>query len=232
MYFEHNNAIWNDFPTLAAGLLVVEQVSPAMPLASRVHHYVDQAKARLQGTTESELPEIQAWRRAFAQMGLKPTQYRSAAEALLRRLRREGDLPALHPLVDLCNALSVAWALPVAVIDLDQIDGYIEVRYADGDEIYTAWSGETEHPDAREVIFADAGRAVHARRWTFRQSRQSTLSEHTRRALVASEGLHAGAASDVAALIDTLAAELTAARFAPAGHTLLSAPMPRWELPA
>jgi DNA/RNA-binding domain of Phe-tRNA-synthetase-like protein len=37
-------------------------------------------------------------------MGLKPTQYRCAPEALLRRLRKEGTLPPLHPLVDLCNA--------------------------------------------------------------------------------------------------------------------------------
>ena len=67
---------------------------------------------------ESELAEISAWRRAYAQMGLKPTQYRSAAEALLRRFRRGEELPRLHPLVDLCNAISLAFALPVAVFDL------------------------------------------------------------------------------------------------------------------
>lgn len=66
---------------------------------------------------ESEFGQIQAWRRAFSQMGLKPTQYRCAAEALLRRLRKEHSLPRLHPLVDLCNAASAAYAIPVAVFD-------------------------------------------------------------------------------------------------------------------
>ncbi len=59
------------------------------------------AAERLAGRTESELEEIQAWRRAFARMGLKPTQYRCAAESLLRRFRKEGALPRIHPVVDL-----------------------------------------------------------------------------------------------------------------------------------
>src|SRR5262249_47895012 len=83
---------------------------------------------------KAELPEIQAWRRAFTTMGLKPTQYRCASESLLRRLRKEGSLPPLHPLVDLCNAISLAFAIPVAVFDASQITGDLCVRYADGAE--------------------------------------------------------------------------------------------------
>ncbi len=60
-------------------------------------------------------------------MGLKPTKYRSAAEALLRRFRREGELPRLHSVIDLCNAMSLAFALPVAVFDLAQVDQFLEV---------------------------------------------------------------------------------------------------------
>ena len=75
------------------------------------------AKSRLQAGAESDLPAIQAWRRVFARRGLKPTQCRCAAEALLRRLRKESLLPPLHPLVDLCNAVSVAHAIPIAVFD-------------------------------------------------------------------------------------------------------------------
>jgi DNA/RNA-binding domain of Phe-tRNA-synthetase-like protein len=39
---------------------------------------------------------------------MKPTQYRCASEALLRRFRKEGALPRIHPLRDLCNAVSLA----------------------------------------------------------------------------------------------------------------------------
>lgn len=229
MYFEHDTAIWEAFPTLVPGVLLVEQVRPDIEVSARLAPLFDRARARLLGATESDLPEIQAWRRAFSQMGLKPTQYRSAAEALLRRFRKEDSLPSLHPLVDLCNAVSLAYALPVAVIDLDHVEGFIRVRHADGDELYHSFGGEEEQPEPGEVIFADAARRVHARRWTFRQSKHSTVADGTRRALIVSEGLHATAAADVAALLDTLEAELVAAGFAPARRAILTAAAPRWD---
>jgi DNA/RNA-binding domain of Phe-tRNA-synthetase-like protein len=50
-------------------------------------------------------------------MGLKPTQYRCASEALLRRFRKDGSLPWIHPLVEVCNPVSLAYAIPIAVAD-------------------------------------------------------------------------------------------------------------------
>ncbi len=79
-------------------------------------------------------------------MGLKPSQYRSAAEALLRRFRKEDSLPSLHPAVDVCNAISVAFALPVAILDISKIDSFVEVCRAKGDEVYLSFNGEIEHP--------------------------------------------------------------------------------------
>jgi len=168
------------------------------------------AKARLADGPESEFPEIQAWRRAFARMGLKPTQYRCAAESLLRRFRKEGSLPRLHPLVDLCNAVSLAFAVPVAVLDADQIAWPLEVRYAAGDEDYLTFGGETEHPAPGEVIFADEAGQAHARRWTNRQSGRSAVSPATTTVLIVAEALHERAPSDVPELIKTLTAEIAA----------------------
>jgi DNA/RNA-binding domain of Phe-tRNA-synthetase-like protein len=231
MYFYHTTAIWDEFPQLVPGLLLVESITPESGVAAQLEPFCDRAKARLAAGPESDLPEVAAWRRAYAQMGMKPTQYRSAAEALLRRFRREGTLPQLHPLVDLCNAVSLAFALPVAVFDLDGVAGYLEVRHATGAEEYLAFSGEIEAPEPGEVIFADAANQVHARRWTFRQSRRSTVGAATRRALIVSEGLHATAAADVPALIDALAGEITSVWGAPAGQAVLTAERARWEFP-
>jgi DNA/RNA-binding domain of Phe-tRNA-synthetase-like protein len=232
MYFCHTPAIWADFPTLVPGLLLVEGVRAEIDAAPRVAPLVAQAQARLAETSEGELPEVQAWRRAFGQMGLKPTQYRSAAEALLRRIRKGEGLPALHPLVDICNAVSVAFALPVAALDLDQIEGFVEVGYAAGNEHYLAFNGEVEQPAPGEVIFVDAGGHAHARRWTFRQSRRSTVGAQTRRALIVSEALHAGALASVEALLATLAGELRALGMQPQGTAILAAGQPRWQLDA
>ena len=98
MRFQHSEAIWRDFPLLSAGAVVIQAETWVRDVTRQAQRFLDRADARLQGLSESELPEIQAWRRAFAQMGLKPTQYRCASEALLRRYRKDKALPQVRPL--------------------------------------------------------------------------------------------------------------------------------------
>ncbi len=208
MQFAHAPAIWQAFPELVAGAIQAEGIHDHAAVQTAQSRYIDIAKSKLQAGAESDLPAIQAWRRAFARMGLKPTQYRCAAEALLRRLRKEGNLPPLHPLVDLCNAVSVAYAIPIAVFDLAHVSGNLQVRHAVGDEDCLAFSGEHERPDAGEVIFADDARHVHARRWCNRQSALSAIRPATVQVLIVAEAMHETAAHDVAELLDALTGEL------------------------
>jgi DNA/RNA-binding domain of Phe-tRNA-synthetase-like protein len=229
MHFLHQPEVWRQFPQLVAGVLTVEGIQRLRVSEAELVPWLERARSRLAGRTESELPEVAAWRRVYAQMGLKPTQYRSAAEALLRRFRREDSLPRLHPLVDLCNALSLAWGLPVAVFDLAEVDGFLEVRRAQGSERYLAFGGEEERPAAGEIIFADASGNVHARRWTFRQSRLSAVRPATQRVLVVSEGVHPTAAADVPALLAALRERTAALGAEPGRPVLLSAREPRVE---
>jgi DNA/RNA-binding domain of Phe-tRNA-synthetase-like protein len=229
MYFRHSTELWHEFPQLVPGLLLVNDIQPDTNIGDRLEPWFQRARERLNEGSESQLAEISAWRRAYSQMGLKPTQYRSAGEALLRRFRQEGNLPRLHPLVDICNAISLAFALPVAVFDLAGVDSYLEVRHAQGNEQYLAFSGEIETPPAGEVIFADAANQVHARRWTFRQSRRSTVAPETRRVLIVSEGLHETASTDVPSLINALAQEITALWSPPQYRAILTTESPRLE---
>jgi DNA/RNA-binding domain of Phe-tRNA-synthetase-like protein len=226
MYFQHAAAIWRDFPSLVPGVLYAEGITA--DAAPDPDHYSKIAQARLADGPESEFPEIQAWRRAFARMGLKPTQYRCAAESLLRRFRKEGSLPRLHPLVDLCNAISLAFAVPVAVLDAAEIAWPLEVRYAAGDEDYLTFGGQTEHPAPGEVIFADRAGQAHARRWTNRQSGRSAVSAATGTVLIVAEALHEQAPSDVLELIDTLTAEIGAAWAAQPSTAVLTPTSPRF----
>jgi DNA/RNA-binding domain of Phe-tRNA-synthetase-like protein len=230
MYFQHSADIWRDFPGLVPGVMAARGITADVPVPARAAEFTGVAASRLAGATESELPEIQAWRRAFAQMGLKPTQYRCASESLLRRLRKEGTLPHLHPLVDLCNAASVAYAIPVAVLDLAKISGDLTVRYADGDEKYLTFSGEVEHPAAGEVIFADEAGQAHARRWTNRQSGLSAVQPGTADVLIVAEALHDSAATDVPELMAAIAAEVGVVWSVSAPVTVLSPAAPRFPV--
>jgi DNA/RNA-binding domain of Phe-tRNA-synthetase-like protein len=229
MYFQHSASIWRDFPALVPAVLYADGITGDAPVGPAADRFAAIAKSRLAAVAaESELPEIQAWRRAFAQMGLKPTQYRCASESLLRRFRKEGSLPRLHPLVDLCNAVSLAFAVPVAVLDASAIAGPLEVRYATGDESYLTFAGEIEHPPAGEVIFADQAGQAHARRWTNRQSGLSAVRDSTARTLIVAEALHDSAPADMAELIAALTAEIQAAWSITPRAAVLTATSPRF----
>jgi DNA/RNA-binding domain of Phe-tRNA-synthetase-like protein len=231
MDFEHSEAIWRDFPALVPGVLYAEGITCDAQTGPAADRFAAVARSRLAAVTaESDLPEIQAWRRAFAAMGLKPTQYRCAAESLLRRFRIQGNLPRLHPLVDLCNAVSMAFAVPVAVLDVSAVTGPLRVRYATGAEDYLTFAGDVEHPAVGEVIFADQAGHAHARRWTNRQSGLSAVGDSTTRVLIVAEALHDSARSDMAELTAVLAAELRAAWSLTPQTAVLTAGSPRFTL--
>jgi DNA/RNA-binding domain of Phe-tRNA-synthetase-like protein len=230
VHFTHSAEIWAEHPDLVAGAVFATGIAADASTAAAVARYADTAGDRLAAGMEAEFPEIQAWRRTFARMGLKPTQYRCASESLLRRYRKEGVLPRIHPLIDLCNAISLAFAVPVAVFDVARISGYLEVRRAAGDETYLTFSGEIEHPDPGEVIFADADGHAHARRWTNRQSGHSAIQGSTTEALIVAEAMHGTAAVDVPRLVADLADELRQAGSAVKATTTLSRSAPRFDL--
>lgn len=230
MRFSHSTELWQEFPDLVPGVLAATDISTDVAVEDRVTRFVATAESRLDAHSEAELPEIQAWRRAFSRMGLKPTQYRCASEALLRRFRRERSLPQIHPLIDLCNAVSMAFAVPVAVFDLSAIAGDLEVRHADGLELYESFAGETENPDPGEVIFADGAGRAHARRWTNRQSSSSAVRDGTSRVLIVAEALHASARADMDRLVTALAEELQSVWSIPPRFSLLSSSSPRFEI--
>jgi len=232
MHFQHSARLWRDFPALVPGVLYAEGITGQAEVEARAGAFAAVAKARLADGPEGELPEIQAWRRAFTQMGLKPSQYRCASESLLRRFRKEGSLPRLHPLVDLCNAVSLAFAIPVAAFDAAAVAWPLEVRYAAGDEDYLTFGGDTEHPEAGEVIFADQAGRAHARRWTNRQSGLSAVRDSTAAVLIVAEALHEAAASDVRELTATLVAEIGAVWSVTPSAALLVPAEPRFTFGA
>jgi DNA/RNA-binding domain of Phe-tRNA-synthetase-like protein len=126
----------------------------------------------------------------------------------------------------------MALAIPVAALDADRISWPLEVRYAAGDEDYLTFAGDTEHPAAGEVIFADQAGQAHARRWTNRQSGQSAVQDGTTAVLIVAEALHDSAAADVTELMAAVTGELTAFWSAPSSTAVLTQAAPRFTFGA
>ena len=77
-------------------------------------------RARLRLETLPEVPAVSGLRRLFRRAGCDPTRYRSGSEALLRRVLKGEEVPAVHPLVDLGNLVALALATNVCVMDAEK----------------------------------------------------------------------------------------------------------------
>ncbi|WP_225769414.1 B3/4 domain-containing protein [Inquilinus sp. Marseille-Q2685] len=120
---------------------------------------------------------LEAWRDAYRGFGAKPQRTPCSAEALRKRAQRDGGLPPINRMVDLYNALSVRWAVPIGGEDLAAYAGPPRLVRATGDEAFeTLSNGEpaVEHPEPGEVVWRD-DRGVTCRRWNWRQGPRTRL---------------------------------------------------------
>jgi len=210
--FQYHPAILARFPNVVGGVILAQNVTNGPTPAGLQAIYLAEQQAILQriGTTSlSQIPALAAWRGAFRSFDVDPTQYRSAAEALLRRLTKKGDIPGINLLVDLGNLVSIRYALPVAVFDTRTLQGSVTVHFADGSERYTTL-GESgvDHPPPGEVVFSDESKLVIARRWCWRQSEQSAATAKTHSAIITIEAHHPAGHRDIEAALNDLLALL------------------------
>lgn len=207
--FRYHTDILARYPGIAGGVILARDMTNGPTPKDLQAAFQAEQQATLQrigATPLSQVESLAAWRSAFRSFDVDPTQYRSAAEALLRRLTKKGDIPSINLLVDLGNLVSIRYALPVAVFDTRALQGAVTVHFADGSERYTTLGeDEVDHPEPGEVVFSDETKLVIARRWCWRQSDQSAAQEDTRQAIITVEAHHANGQRDVdAALKDLL----------------------------
>jgi DNA/RNA-binding domain of Phe-tRNA-synthetase-like protein len=210
--FRYHPEIVERFPTLVGAAVEALGLTNGPSPRELVDSFQEEQRSvleRIGDTPLSELPSLAGWRRVFREFGVDPTAYRSAAEALLRRLTKQGSIPSINTLVDIGNLVSIRYALPVAVFDQRTVTGSTTVRFATGGEVFTdLGSGERQSPQPGEVVFVDDAGLVSARRWCWRQSGESAAGPDTTHILVTIEGHHATAADDVARALEEVEALL------------------------
>ena len=89
----------------------------------------------------SQQPTVAALRKLFRAAGCDPTRYRPASEALLRRILKGDELPAIHPLVDINNCLSLQLAVPCCVMREGSFEPPIVLRSGLAGESYRSLRG-------------------------------------------------------------------------------------------
>lgn len=178
-------SISRDIARLAPGFRALSITVDAAPvrhpdIAAEALH--DACQAVLAGEPDWAEAHLCAWQNVFRQFGAKPKRTPCSAEALRKRVLRDGALPAIDPVVDLYNAVSLRYALPIGGENLAAYVGAPRLKVADGTESFdTLKEGQpvSETVDAGEVIWCDDV-GVTCRRWNWRQGLRTRLSASDR----------------------------------------------------
>jgi hypothetical protein len=115
--------IFKLFPGYCRGVVVARGFTnrPSAPAVTALLREAEAAlRQRITGNV-AEVPEIAAWREAYRRFGAKPSEHRSAIEALARRVLKPDQLPAINTLVDIGNLVSIKYLLPAGVHPTDAL---------------------------------------------------------------------------------------------------------------
>lgn len=136
---------------------------------------------KYEGKKVKESEEVACYREAFRTLGINPNKFMSSIEALLTRVSKKKGLPSINPIVDIGNAMSLKYYLPMGAHDIDTITPQdVEVRFSrEGDQFIPFGEEEAEILDPGELVYA-VGNKVRTRRWIWRQSEEGKIVESTK----------------------------------------------------
>jgi lysyl-tRNA synthetase class 2 len=99
------------------------------------------------------------------------------------------DLRHINKIVDLFNFISIKYMIPAGADDISKVDGDITLKFAVGDEPFTALnSKEKGTAKEGEVVYADS-KEVLCRRWNWRECDKTKMTEKTKDVILVVEAL-------------------------------------------
>lgn len=191
MDFYVTERVFEKMPNVCFGLVSVKgrDNSKSYPyIDSMLDECIASCEEHFEGKTVKQEKELAPYREAFASMGINPNKFMSSIEALLTRIAKKKGMPHINPIVDLGNAISLKYYLPVGAHDLRTMDGEFCVRTATEEDTFLPFSAEErEKVDLDEVVYATSNR-VRTRRWIWRQSEEGKILEDTSEVLFIIDG--------------------------------------------
>lgn len=182
MKFEIAKEIFELLPNAYFGVVAVrgmDNKKEISELTEMLQENIRQCEKDFEGIKVKNAESIAPYREAFRAIGINPNRYMCSIEALLDRIAKGKGFPHINTIVDLGNAVSLRYRLPIGAHDMATIKDTLEVRYASAEDTFIPFgSGEMEKPEDKEVVYVSANQ-VRTRRWTWRQSEIGKITEET-----------------------------------------------------
>lgn len=208
-------SFWELFPDVSIGVAVVEGMKPADAVpdsdADEVAKLLDRANVRaerfLTSDTISQNEPVKVWREAYRAFKTKKGA-RCSIENLLKRVLKGKPIGPIAPAVDIYNAVSLAYALPVGGEDIDSLVGDMHLAVTDGGDAFLPLGEDSDDPTLPgELCYRDDVGAV-CRCWNWRDGQRTALTDSTSHAVLIIENVDPARMNDCRAAIEDLAGYL------------------------
>ena len=179
MKFIVEKEIFEKLPNACFGIIMAKGIDnskeyPEIDLL--LNENIQVAAQRFEGKKVKEESDILPYREAFRSLNINPNKYLCSIEALFTRIAKGKGMPHINPVVDLGNAVSLKYTLPMGAHDLGGNSEDICIRLAKDGDTFLPFGADTEEtPDIGEVVYA-VGQQVRTRRWTWRQSEHGKIT--------------------------------------------------------
>ncbi|OXX83077.1 hypothetical protein AVM15_13460 [Paraclostridium benzoelyticum] len=183
MKFSVSSEVFEKLDNVCFGVIVAKGIDNSLvknDIVEKLDQSIKDCEDKFKDTKVKELEGILCYRDAFKELGINPNKFMSSIEAMLTRTSKGKGLPNISPIVDLGNAVSLKYMVPLGAHDIDTLDGDIEVRFSkEGDGFIPLGTEETEILEDGELIYS-AGDNVRTRRWIWRQSEQGKITNESK----------------------------------------------------
>jgi DNA/RNA-binding domain of Phe-tRNA-synthetase-like protein len=208
--------IFDMFPGYIRGVVIADRLQNGEAENPDILVLLREAEAQIRARTDLEdiaaHPRIASWRAAYGKFGARPSKFWCSIEALVRRVRKGGDLPYINDLAAIGNIFSLRHLVPIGGHDVGNISEDLWLTPAKGTESFTPFgTGIVESPDVGEVVYLE-GKTVLCRRWTWRQAEATKLVSETHHVAINVDGLLPVPRSEVELICEEVAHTVT--RFA------------------
>jgi DNA/RNA-binding domain of Phe-tRNA-synthetase-like protein len=135
-----SNNFLKKWPSVKLGCIScnTEVKGPMNEMWNEIDTLCETLKNAMQVEQISQLPAINASRKAYRALGKDPARYRLSAEALMRRVLKGGELYRFNNLVDMINLISIKTGFSIGGYDADKIDGDVSLSVGSASDVYEA----------------------------------------------------------------------------------------------
>ncbi len=209
--FIAEKSFWELFPDAEIGVVVLQGIDNTPEVYKAHEEILDELSAANEAAVKwipsqplSKNPVVGVWRDAFQKFKKKKGN-RASIEALLSRVDKGNYVGKINPLVDIYNAASLTYALPVGGEDVDTFVGDLRLTISEeGGDRFLALGDEENNPTLPgELCYLDDEGAV-CRCWNWRDGQRTMLTENTRNAFMIIESVDPERHEDVLAIMDLI----------------------------